>query len=264
MNHLAKNGNGFRRKNAHPIFQILQMLLDEVFINARKAINRIGHFAGIAIHAGALVWSSQDRRNNRLLIIDHQIAGYGGHLSAAECGKEFVTIRTAQCQRWLYFFPVMVINCIKETLGLTKSHPEIIRNINVDEHRMKVNQVLIQISELVRRESVGKQTKGKKQMRLPERGADMAGKDLRHIDLKGANLRGALLIAANLKGADLTGADVIGADLRDTNIKGANLSQSLFLTQAQINAAMGDDTTLLPDFLVRPLRWRKTIKVQEV
>ncbi len=150
----------------------------------------------------------------------------------------------------------VIIKSIDETLALTNGQPESILSINMDEHRMKVNEVLLQISELVRQEAVGKQTSGKRQIKLPARGADLAGKDLRNIELKGANLRGALLIAANLHGSDLSGTDVIGADMRDTNIKGANLTKSLFLTQAQINAAQGDDTTKLPHYLERPSRWR--------
>ncbi len=151
----------------------------------------------------------------------------------------------------------LIVNSINETLALTNSQPESILSINMDEYRMKVNEVLLQISELVRQEAVRKQTFGKRQIKLPKRGADLAGKDLRNVELKGANLRGALLIAANLQGSDLSGADVIGADMRDTIIKGANLSQSLFLTQAQINAALGDDSTKLPDYLERPSRWNE-------
>lgn len=150
----------------------------------------------------------------------------------------------------------LIMNCLNETLALTNELPEIICKIDMNEYRMKVNKVLLQISEAVRRKAVENRASGKRQIKLPDRGADLAGKDLRNVELKGANLRGALFIAANLQGSDLSGADVIGADMRDTSIKGADLSQSLFLTQAQINAALGDDTTTLPNYLVRPSRWR--------
>lgn len=37
----------------------------------------------------------------------------------------------------------------------------------------------------------------------------------------------------------------IGSDLRKTNLIGANLTYSIFITQAQINAAKGDANTRL-------------------
>lgn len=84
---------------------------------------------------------------------------------------------------------------------------------------------------------------------------DLISAKLRGADLRGIYLRGAYLIAADLRGADLRGADMIGADLRDADVRGADLSESLFLTQAQINAAKGDAATKLPPLLKRPFYW---------
>jgi uncharacterized protein YjbI with pentapeptide repeats len=70
-------------------------------------------------------------------------------------------------------------------------------------------------------------------------------------------LRGACLIAANLRGVDLSWADLIGADLRDADLSGADLSNSIFVTQAQINSAKGDSKTKLPMMIVRPNYWAK-------
>jgi uncharacterized protein YjbI with pentapeptide repeats len=50
--------------------------------------------------------------------------------------------------------------------------------------------------------------------------------------------------------ADLTGADLRGADLR-----GADLSDSIFVTQSQLDAAKGDLDTMLPPSLTRPTHW---------
>lgn len=92
--------------------------------------------------------------------------------------------------------------------------------------------------------------------RRPERArADLIGARLRGADLRGANLRGAYLIGADLRGADLRLADLIGADLRAADLRGANLSDSLFLTQPQVNAARGDRTTRLPASVSRPTHW---------
>jgi hypothetical protein len=86
-------------------------------------------------------------------------------------------------------------------------------------------------------------------------GAQLMGVDLRARLLRGADLRGAYLIAADLRGSDLAGADLLGADLRDARLDGADLSRALYLTQPQLNAAVGSRETLLPPDLARPSHW---------
>lgn len=122
-------------------------------------------------------------------------------------------------------------------------------------HRAKVNELLLEVSERVRAEALRKAGSAPERRRSFGRGADLIGAKLRGADLRGALLRGAYLIAADLRGADLRGADMIGADLRDADVRGADLSQSLFLTQAQVNAAKGDAVTKLPPLLKRPFHW---------
>jgi uncharacterized protein YjbI with pentapeptide repeats len=138
--------------------------------------------------------------------------------------------------------------CLEETEELTGKSPEFILNIVVTEHRAKVNKLLIRTSELVRAQVTKKQ-------KDTRRGMDYLGAKLKGSDLRGANLRGALLIAADLRNADLRWCDFIGADFRDTDISGANLTGSIFLTQAQVNAAKGNKHTKLPATLVRPAHW---------
>jgi uncharacterized protein YjbI with pentapeptide repeats len=138
--------------------------------------------------------------------------------------------------------------CLEETEELTSKSPDFILNIDVTKHRAKVNKLLIRTSELVRSQV----TKKDKDTR---RGMDYLGAKLKGADLRGANLRGALLIAADLRNADLRWSDVIGADFRDADISGANLTGSIFLTQAQVNAAKGNKQTKLPAALVKPPHW---------
>jgi len=64
-------------------------------------------------------------------------------------------------------------------------------------------------------------------------------------------------MAANLRGVDLSYADLIGADMRDADLSGANLTNSIFLTQSQINMAKGYARTLLPLMIGRPDHWVK-------
>lgn len=85
--------------------------------------------------------------------------------------------------------------------------------------------------------------------------ADHSGRRWRARDLTDADLRGALLIATDLRRARLTRTDLLGADLRDADVRGADLSQSLFLTQPQLNAAIGDEHTRIPAHLRRPAHW---------
>jgi uncharacterized protein YjbI with pentapeptide repeats len=87
------------------------------------------------------------------------------------------------------------------------------------------------------------------------RGADLAGQDLRESDLTGASLRGARLIGADLRGARLRLADLTGADLRGARLERAGLDGCLFLTQAQLDSARGDQATTVPAGRARPAHW---------
>ncbi|MGC7870799.1 pentapeptide repeat-containing protein [Desulfosporosinus sp. SYSU MS00001] len=138
---------------------------------------------------------------------------------------------------------------------LTDQRPDLVLELDVAALRNDVNVLLLKVSELVRADACLEQKVHAGRRKTFSRGADLIGKDLRKFDLRGANLRGAYLIAADLRGADLSDTDFIGADFRDTDIRGANLSRSIFLTQGQINAAKGDNSTLLPYSLLRPASW---------
>ena len=134
----------------------------------------------------------------------------------------------------------------EETERLTTLNSSSIIALNVPAHRAKVNELLLRTSELVRAKISPKKNIKKR---------DFIGAKLKGADLRGTNLRGTLLIAADLRKSDLRGADLIGADLRDADLRGANLTDSLFLTQAQVNSAKGDLTTILPSAIKRPDHW---------
>jgi uncharacterized protein YjbI with pentapeptide repeats len=134
---------------------------------------------------------------------------------------------------------------LDETERLAQQDPDVLLELDVTAHRDVVNGVLLRVSELVRAGIGGPE----------KRGADLIGKNLRGADLRGANLRGAYLIGADLRSADLRIADLIGADFRGADIRSANLTDSLFLTQPQVEAAKGDRTTKLPPILTRPAHW---------
>jgi uncharacterized protein YjbI with pentapeptide repeats len=138
---------------------------------------------------------------------------------------------------------------LDKTELLTRTSPDDFADLDAPAHRQEVNELLLRTSELVR---AGTPEQKNKKIR---RGADLIGAKLKGADLRGANLRGAYLIGADLQGADLRLADLIGADFRDADVRGANLTESIFLTQAQLNAAKGDSTTTLSAKLSRPSHW---------
>lgn len=146
---------------------------------------------------------------------------------------------------------------LEATERLTHLSPDSLLELDVAVHRADVNTLLLKTSELVRAEARRGQKAYSGRQKTFSRGADLIAADLRKIDLRGANLRGAYLIAADLRGTDLSGTDFIGADFRDTDLRGADLTQSIFLTQAQLDAAKGDTSTRLPLSLTRPTHWER-------
>jgi hypothetical protein len=85
--------------------------------------------------------------------------------------------------------------------------------------------------------------------------ANLIGANLRGADLRGANLRGAALLGADLRGADLRWADLTGCDLRGANLAGSDLGTAIFVTQSQMDSAVGDGRTALPAPVKRPTHW---------
>lgn len=133
------------------------------------------------------------------------------------------------------------------TQRLTALNGDELAMLDVAAHRHGVNALLQRAGALVRA--------GLGYRAVDRNGADLIGADLHAADLRGANLRGARLIGANLRGADLSAADVTGADFRAADVSGAALSESLFLTQSQLDAANGDRATTVPASHARPAHW---------
>ena len=140
---------------------------------------------------------------------------------------------------------------ISEIENLTLRRASEIKKMNVAEIRIRMNELLIRTSHLVREEYKHKK------YQITGKTSDFIGSNLQNAELCGANLRGALFIAADLKYADLRKSDLIGADLRDADISGADLRGSIFLTQAQVNSAKGNAETKLPVRLTHPNHWQK-------
>lgn len=136
------------------------------------------------------------------------------------------------------------------TERLTHSPAEVLVKLDMQAYRSEVTPLLRRASDLTRAGVPGRKAN--------HAGADLMGARLTGAQLAGANLRGACLIGADLRRADLRAADLTGADLRDADLSGADLTSSLFLTQAQLDAAQGDLSTKLPPRLARPAHWPTT------
>ena len=130
--------------------------------------------------------------------------------------------------------------------GHADSSPAALAALDVDPLWVTVTALLRRASQLIR----GEVPPGRERS-----GADLMGRHLAGVDLRRASLRGAYLIGTNLAGADLRLADLAGADLRGAQLAGADLSSSLFVTQAQLDAARGDAKTKLPPARRRPAHW---------
>ena len=86
--------------------------------------------------------------------------------------------------------------------------------------------------------------------------ADLHDANLERADLKCARLSVSDLMGANLKGADLSHADLWMSDMKDTNLegadlRGANLTEVTNLTAEQVQLAITDESTQLPEGLAR-------------
>lgn len=136
----------------------------------------------------------------------------------------------------------------EETVELTVKEPGEILKIDLVAHRSKVSALLIESSKLYRSHN---NIKGKK---LIEK-VDYLGANLKGLNLQSEDFRGKLLMASDLSHSDLRRSDFIGADLRDADLSGADLTEVLFLTQSQVNSAMGDEHTKIPSYLERPAHW---------
>ena len=79
------------------------------------------------------------------------------------------------------------------------------------------------------------------------------GAKLEGADLSGARLERANFEDAGLQTANLNHANLIGANLKRADLRGANLHHVVGLTRKQIELALIDKKTLLPNYL--KIKW---------
>ncbi|WP_312643840.1 pentapeptide repeat-containing protein [Hydrogenoanaerobacterium sp.] len=138
---------------------------------------------------------------------------------------------------------------ILENEQMTRLNPDEILALDIQDYRSRVNTILKKAGELVRtaiNSTADNRISG-----------DYIGKNFKHANFNGKDFSMTLLIAVNLEGCSLHGTNFLGADMRDTNIKNTDLSESVFLTQGQVNAAKGNRNTKLPETLAYPISWQR-------
>ena len=94
--------------------------------------------------------------------------------------------------------------------------------------------------------------------------ADLSAASLVDADLRRANLTGADLSGADLSTADFTGATIRNARFNSANISGAVLIDTVGLEQKQLDEALGDSDTAVPEqFRFVPVRAQRPKPVGE-
>lgn len=139
----------------------------------------------------------------------------------------------------------MIEALISENEQITNQPTEEILKFDNEKYRLKVNQVLKQVSDMITIDSDDE-----------AHSKDYFGRNFKKVNLNAKNFSMTLMIAANLEGCSLQGTNFLGADIRDANIKNTDLSSCLFLTQMQINSAKGNHNTKLPKNLSYPDTWQ--------
>jgi uncharacterized protein YjbI with pentapeptide repeats len=93
--------------------------------------------------------------------------------------------------------------------------------------------------------------------------ADLSGSSMVAADLTGANLTGADVSGADLTGADFTESQLRNARFNSTNISGAVLVDTVGLEQKQLDEALGDSDTAVPEhFRFVPVRAQRPKAVE--
>jgi uncharacterized protein YjbI with pentapeptide repeats len=76
-----------------------------------------------------------------------------------------------------------------------------------------------------------------------------------NADLTGAVLDRAVLTGAGLRWANLTAASLFEANLTGSGLDGLDLTNTVGLSQGQVDVAVGDARTRLPAGLTWPASW---------
>ncbi len=177
-----------------------------------------------------------------------------GPEQAGKIFQTFTAVFELQQMLWYLIEAASLISdeCLQATIDaliceneqMTRLPAEEIAQLDMQAYRRKVNALLKQVSSAVSFNPYGEIHR-----------ENHFGKDFRKAMLDGRDFSMSLMIAANFEGCSLKGTNFLGADIRGANLKNADLSESIFLTQMQINSAKGNSNTRISEKLSRPITW---------
>lgn len=133
---------------------------------------------------------------------------------------------------------------ISENEQMTNQCPKEILNVDVEKYKLNVNRILKKVIECIAVYHTS-----------DDKNKNFLGKNFKKTNLDRRDFSMALMIASNMEECSLYRANFLGADLRDANIRNTDLSVRFFLTQMQVNSALGNSNTKLPLNLSRPSSW---------
>lgn len=134
-----------------------------------------------------------------------------------------------------------------DNIQISNMKPDEIIRFDLTIYQNKVNSLLRKVMEFVAIQHHFKV--------VPNRKMNQIGKNFKGMDLSGSDFSTTLLIGANFQNSNLYGVNFIGADIRGANFANADLSEAIFLTQGQLNSALGNLSTKLPPMLEYPNSW---------
>jgi hypothetical protein len=168
----------------------------------------------------------------------------------------------------LFLREMRLINRFKNEPGAAKTFPQIVGLNGADLEKADLRGArLISTS---RKEPVSLEGAILKNADLA--GADLECASLARADLQGADMTDVFLKKAVLSGANFQGTTFDGASLEEADLTAyvpeegdqtpipSDLRKAKGLTEGQIERAIGDETTRLPDNLQPPESWRKRVE----
>lgn len=169
----------------------------------------------------------------------------------------FIKVHTLQQMLWYLvesttLLPAKSLNTsiklyIKDIMRITSLSPKHLLETDIAAYQISTNQILKKAAGLVQKETRCHQKSEKKNT--------FFGYNFKGANLNGYDFSSTLLIASNLEHCSLKGCNFLGADMRDVNIQNTDLSDSIFLTQGQLNSARGNSCTKIPPMLKKPVLW---------
>ena len=138
----------------------------------------------------------------------------------------------------------MINQLIRENINYSKKEVYDLLTSDIESYRNIVNIELKQLTSNLAKQS---NTKIVSKFQFEK---DFSNQDISYMDFTMT-----FLIGSKLESCKAHYTNFLGTDLRDVSIKNTDLSESIFLTQFQVNSMLGNVHTKLPEGLTYPIQW---------